>query len=135
MITIRRTDERIPPTVAGGTDYRGRAPLMAAGTRRDFERRPRAVRGRVGRHGSRGASAVEYGLLIAAICALICIGIGVTLKTVLSGTVTCFLEQLQGTAATDASCGSPSGGPGDGGGGGIDPLDSPSPTVTPTPGH
>ena len=95
------------------------------------------------RRGSRGATAVEYGLLVAAICAVICIGVGVTLKTVLSQTVTCFIEEVQGTAATDASCqtsgsggGGGGGGAGGGGGGGIGtvtPSASASPSVSPTP--
>jgi Flp pilus assembly pilin Flp len=70
------------------------------------------------RRGARGASAIEYGLLIAAICAVLCISVGVALKTALAKTVTCFMEEMQGTAATDPSCATGGSGGGGGGGGG-----------------
>jgi hypothetical protein len=85
---------------------------------------------------------VEYGLLIALIAAVLCIGLGVTLQTVFGDAVQCFLAGLQGNAPTNCSPntggggGGGGGGPGVGGGGGGGVPASPgppSPTVTPTP--
>jgi Flp pilus assembly pilin Flp len=75
-----------------------------------FDRRRLAWRG------SRGASTIEYGLLIVAVCAVLCVTVGVAVKTALARTVTCFMEEMQGTAATDPAC-VPGGGAGGGGGG------------------
>jgi hypothetical protein len=76
--------------------------------------------------------------MIALICGLLCIGVGVTLQRVFGDTLQCFLDGLQGSAP--ASCGSSTGGGGSGGGGGggsgggggVLPV-SPSPAVTATP--
>jgi Flp pilus assembly pilin Flp len=87
---------------------------------------------------SRGASSIEYGLLIAVIGALVCIGIGYSVKSLFEKTVTCFVSNLQGVS--DPACEGPgAAGDGGGGGGGVvpgiapSPSPSPSPTSTPTP--
>ena len=101
-------------------------------------RRPSGPRPRLVRLAAAGASTVEYGLLIALIAAVLCIGLGVTLQTVFGDAVQCFLAGLQGNTPTNCSPntgsgGAGGGGAGTGGGGGAGVPVSPSPTVTPTP--
>jgi Flp pilus assembly pilin Flp len=102
-------------------------------------RRPSGPRGRLGEPDASGASSVEYGLLIALICGMLCVGVGVTLHQVFADTLSCFLAGIQGTSPTsctpgpgDGGVGSDDGGRGRGDGGGI-PMSSPSPTVSRTP--
>jgi Flp pilus assembly pilin Flp len=82
----------------------------------------------------RGASSVEYGLMIALICAVLCVGVGVTLNSVFGGVVQCFVGAHQG--ATPPNCpttgGSVTVDSGNSGGAGV-PAASPTPSVTPTP--
>lgn len=107
------------------------------GARARSTRRPSGARLRLVRPDVSGASSVEYGLMIALICAVLCIGLGVTIQKVFGDTLQCFMAGLQGSAATSCS----SGGSGDDGGtmtgtstdGGPVPMSSPSPTVSPKP--
>ena len=70
--------------------------------------------------------------------AVLCLGIGVAVKSVFQETITCFLEQLNSSGTSPECAG---GGGTDGGGGGSDggggtsgtPKASPSPTASVTP--
>ncbi len=73
-------------------------------------------RRRLRRHGSRGMASVEYGLLVALIGAALCLGLGVTVKTVFADSIGCMLAAIQGQPAP-AGCGGGGGGGGPGGGG------------------
>jgi Flp pilus assembly pilin Flp len=125
-------EERSAPAVGTRERYRARAQARTS-------RRPSSPRlGRL-RPGARGASSVEYGLLIALIAAVLCVGLGVAIKTVFADTIICVVAEFQGTAASNPTCdvvapntvpGGP-GGPGAPGGGPI-PV-SPTPTPTPSP--
>ncbi len=89
------------------------------------------------RRASGGSASVEYGLIIALIGAVLCLGIGVAVKSVFQQTVTCFLEQLN-SSGTSPECaaegGTNGGGTGDpGGGGGTTVTPSPSPSGSPSP--
>jgi hypothetical protein len=89
---------------------------------------------------------VEYGLLVALIGGMLCLGIGATVKEVFGQSIQCFISTLQ-SEGTPASCpladttpGGTGGGGGGGGGGGPggsgaspSPSPSPSTSVTPTP--
>ena len=89
---------------------------------------------RLRRHGSRGTASVEYSLLVALIGAVLCLGVGVAVKTVFQDTVACLLQQWQ--AESSPACaggGVPPGGPGSGPGSGPGPGTSPTSTPTPTP--
>jgi Flp pilus assembly pilin Flp len=90
--------------------------------------------------GSRGASSVEYGLMIAAICAVLCVGVGVALHSVFNSTFSCIVGQLGGGDTSSCSGGAGAGGGGGTGGGGtggggtlptVSP--SPSPSASPSP--
>jgi hypothetical protein len=81
--------------------------------------------------------------MVALICAVLCVGLGVTLHAVFGGVFQCFLAGIQGATATSCTL-NPAGGGSGGGGGGVFgdsgdsggggvPAASPSPTVTPTP--
>jgi Flp pilus assembly pilin Flp len=94
------------------------------------------------RRASRGSASVEYGLIIALIGAVLCLGIGVAVKSVFQETVTCFLEQLNSSGTspecadsggTDGGGGTGGTGDGDGGGSSATPKASPSGSATPTP--
>ena len=91
-------------------------------------------RARPRRRASRGSASVEYGLIIALIGAVLCLGIGVAVKSVFQQTVTCFLEQLN-SSGTSPECagdgGTDGGGGGSDGGGGT----SGTPKATPSPSH
>jgi Flp pilus assembly pilin Flp len=54
--------------------------------------------------GSLGASSIEYGLLIALIAAVLCVGVGVTIKTVFGDTISCLVAEFGGDDATDSTC-------------------------------
>jgi hypothetical protein len=109
---------------------------------RDRERPARHVRVvglRLPFRGSEGTSSVEYGLLIALISAVLCIGIGASVKAMFLPAVNCLLVNMQGV--TDPNCANPnpsSGGGGGSGGTGVvagtpPPSPAPAPTPTPTP--
>jgi Flp pilus assembly pilin Flp len=85
--------------------------------------------------GSRGASSVEYGLMIAAICAVLCVGVGVALHSVFNSTLSCIVAQLGGGDTSSCSGGAGGGGTGGGGtgGGGTLPTVSPSPSPSASP--
>ena len=108
----------------------------AASSRPSGRRALRRRRIRLVRRDANGASTVEYGLLIALICAVLCIGVGFTLQKVFGDAVACFVAGLQGTPPTNCTTAGGGGGGGGtgggGGGGGIVPVSpSPSPTATP----
>jgi Flp pilus assembly pilin Flp len=99
------------------------------------------TRRRLRARGSRGASSIEYGLLVALIGAALCIGIGYTLKAVFADTVCSLMAGVQGHDASscpgsgngDSGGGTGgSGGGGTGGGGGTVPTVTPKATATPT---
>jgi Flp pilus assembly pilin Flp len=104
-------------------------------------RRAPGPRGRALVAASIGASSIEYGLLIALIAAVLCVGIGVTVKTVFGDTISCLLAQFQGEDADTSSCSvmTPHNVPGGPGGTPVgtprpvpaSPSPSPSPTATP----
>ena len=102
-------------------------------------RRPPLLLSPRAHRGSLGATAIEYGLLVAAICAGICLALGVGLRAGAFDKFNCLMEQFQGTATADPNCvdsngtNGGGGGGGSGGGGGGGGLPSPSPSVTPTP--
>jgi Flp pilus assembly pilin Flp len=96
------------------------------------------------RRDASGASSVEYGLLIALICGLLCVGVGVTVQKVFGDTVACFIAGIQGGSTANSTCatGPPLDPPvsNDAPAPGRVPVSprpspspSPSPTVTPTP--
>jgi Flp pilus assembly pilin Flp len=96
----------------------------------------RVIRLRSPVRASRGSSSVEYGLLIALIGAVLCIGIGASVKAMFLPAVNCLFVNLQG--ASDPHCADPppaSGGGGGGGGGVVTGTvtGTPVPTATPTP--
>src|SRR5205823_6002887 len=93
-------------------------------------------------------SSVEYGLIVALIGGVLCVGIGVTVKSLFEHTIICLLAEFQGEAG-DGSCSNGGGnaqdppGPGDAGtppSGGpslsecptASPPPSPSPSASPT---
>jgi Flp pilus assembly pilin Flp len=94
---------------------------------------------------ARGASSVEYGLLVALIGGAVCLGIGLSLKSVFQDAVCSLMSQLTSTSCGDTGTGPGIPGTGDGsggttgpgGGGGpvptVTPTPTPSPTPTPTP--
>ena len=85
---------------------------------------------------SRGASSVEYGLLIALIGGALCLGIGLSLRSVLQETVCSLMSQVSSSDCGGTGTGIPGTGDGSGlptGGGGPAPTVSASPSVTPTP--
>jgi hypothetical protein len=96
-------------------------------------RRGRGIPSRVRRHASAGTSSVEYGLLIALIGAMLCLGIGYSVKAMFLPAINCFFSNLQGV--TDPGCASSPGPPPGGGGGPISPgpAITPGPSATPTP--
>lgn len=115
---------------------------MRARDRKRTARNPRTVRLWLRQRGSLGASSVEYGLIIALIGAVLCVGIGFSVKSMFDGVINCFVQNLQGIS--DPNCADTGGtggsGGGGGGGGGITPggvkptpTPTPSPTATPTP--
>jgi hypothetical protein len=97
----------------------------------------RVVRLRLRSRASPGASSVEYGLLIAVIGAVLCLGIGLSVKQMFLPVINCFISNLQGV--TDPACNNPANAPGGGGGNpgpvspGVTPGPSPSATPSPTP--
>ena len=109
-------------------------------------RRGDTGRARPRRSASRGAASVEYGLLVALIGGMLCLGIGATLKEVFGQSLQCFITSFEsgGSAASCPLVGTTSGGTGSSGGGGAgagvggsasSPSTSPgaSPTATPSP--
>jgi Flp pilus assembly pilin Flp len=124
---VRATDGNVTGAGAASSRPSGRRAL----------RRGRIRLVRLVRRDADGASTVEYGLLIALICAVLCIGVGFTLQKVFGDAVACFVAGLQGTPPTNCTTAGGGGGGGGtggggGGGGGIVPVSpSPSPTATP----
>ncbi len=99
-------------------------------------------RARPRRRASRGSASVEYGLLVGLIGAVLCLGIGVAVKSVLQDPFECLIAQMQGRSAPGCGDGGGvDGGGGTGGSGGTggtsssptgSPTESPTPTPTPT---
>ncbi len=84
---------------------------------------------------------MEYGLLVALIGGMLCLGIGATVKEVFGESIQCFLSAFQsgGTSdscpLTDTTSGGGGGGAGGdsgGGAGGSDPSPSESPSPSPS---
>jgi Flp pilus assembly pilin Flp len=103
-------------------------------------RRGDLARPHPGRRLSRGATSVEYGLLIAVIGGMLCLGIGATIQGVFEGTLTCFIAQFQSGGTSSECPGTTPGGrtPGgdvadNGADNGADPKSSPAPGTSPSP--
>jgi Flp pilus assembly pilin Flp len=67
--------------------------------------------------GARGASSVEYGLLVALIGGAVCLGIGLTIKGVLQDAVCSLMTQMSTTACGGTGTSGPPGTDGGSGGG------------------
>jgi Flp pilus assembly pilin Flp len=98
----------------------------AGGTR--LACRPLPFRSRV----SRGASSIEYALMIALIAAVVCVGLGVTVRTMFENTLQCFVANLQGITGEGCVGGPPPGGDPGSIGPGITPGPAPSPSPSAT---
>jgi Flp pilus assembly pilin Flp len=91
------------------------------------------LRSRSGR--SRGASSIEYALMIALIAAVVCVGLGFTVRSMFENAIECFVANLQGVTGQGCVGGPPPGGDPGPIGPGITPgpTPSPSPSATPSP--
>jgi len=123
-------DAAVPRAGSVGGDAIG-VPAVRAKDRERAARRGRVVRPRLRRHASAGSSSIEYGLLIALVGALLCLGIGYSVKSMFEGAIQCFIANLQGV--TGEGCSSETGTTGGGGTGTVGPAISPGPSAPPTP--
>jgi Flp pilus assembly pilin Flp len=132
MVSKRPNPRTAAPAIAGDGEH------VPPSDRERVNRGLRAVRRR-SRRRSPGSASVEYGLIVALIGAVLCVGIGITVKTVFEHAIYCFTVGMQG--GSDPSCddsgGVPSGpgDPGDTGNSGDPggPLPVPTDTSTPSP--
>ena len=97
-----------PTAVAGATQWAERRrrqcePRTGSGGGRGADDAPPSAVPATARRGSRGASSVEYGLMIAAICAVLCVGVGVTLQLVFNSTLSCIVAQLRVAGDTSSA--------------------------------